>query len=156
MTLFKQLFLSLENCVYTSKSILISYILVGSNITHIYSSYVLLDMSITPISMFQILPYKMSLRLLLKILLPVMDLNMANKSCKAIMNTRNSDFGKSRFSVKTKSGFQCYISRSSAPYAPLFPLLTLILYNYRPQQPQPPLPRATHISSTRQPSCETL
>ena len=38
----------------------------------------------------------------------------------------------------------CYISRSSAPYAPFFPILTLLLYNYRSQQPQPPLPRAIH------------
>ena len=38
----------------------------------------------------------MYLRLIVKILLPVMSLNMANKTQKTSMNTRNSDFRKNR------------------------------------------------------------
>ena len=49
-------------------------------------------MSITHISMLHILTYMMYLKLMVKILLQVMDLNMAYKLCKIVMNTRNSDF----------------------------------------------------------------
>ena len=75
-------------------SILTSYKYHNDNIIHIYSSKLLLDVSITPISMFHILPYKLSLRILLKILLPVIDLNILYKTFKTIINARNSDFWK--------------------------------------------------------------
>ena len=63
---------------------------------YIYVSKILLNMSITLISMVYILPYIMYLRSLVKILLPVMDLNMAYKTKIALKNTRNSDFRKTR------------------------------------------------------------
>ena len=106
------------------------------------SSNVLLNVSITPISGVHILTYMMYFTSLVKILLPVMDLNMAYKTQITFQNTRNSDLPKNRdiwFSRDT--------SRSSAPYAPFFPLHTLILYNYRPQEPQPPSP-ALHTNQT--------
>ena len=56
------------------------------------SSKLLLYISITHISMFHILPYMMSLKLLVKFLLPVMDLNMAYKTQITLKITRNSDF----------------------------------------------------------------
>ena len=102
---------------------------------HICSSKLLLNIPITPISMFHILPYIMYLTLLVKMLLPVMDLNIAYKIQKTSKNTCNSDFRKTR-----ENWFSSNISRSRAPYAPFFPLLTFLLYNYRPQQPQPPSP----------------
>ena len=46
--------------------------------------------------MFHILPYMMYLKSLVKILLPVMDLNMANKIYKTSKYTGNSDFRKTR------------------------------------------------------------
>ena len=64
--------------------------------THIYSSKLLLYMSITFISMIQILPHIMYLKTLVKILLPVMALNMDYKTHKTSKNTRNSDFPKNR------------------------------------------------------------
>ena len=93
--------------------------------------------------MTHILPYMIYLKSLVKILLPVIDLHMLYKTHKTSKYTRNSDFRKNREILFSRD-----ISRSSAPYAPLFPLLTLLLYNYRSQQPQLPLPRATHCSAT--------
>ena len=75
-------------------SILISYKYHNYNIRDKCSSKLLMNMSITPISMFHILPYKLSLRILLKILLPVIDLNILYKTFKTIINARNSDFWK--------------------------------------------------------------
>ena len=114
---------------------------------HIYSSKVLLNMSITLISIFYILPYMIYLRSIVKILLPIMDLNIAYKTHKTSKNTRNSDFRKTR-----EIRFWCYISRSSAPYAFFFPLSTPFIYSFRPEQPQSPSPRATHISPARRKS----
>ena len=99
--------------------------------------------------MIQILPYMMYLKTLVKILLPVMDLNISNKTQNTSKNTHNSDFLKNR-----EIWFSSDISRSSAPYAPFSPLPTLILYNFRSRQPQltttPPLlgttPSKTHIN----------
>ena len=54
-------------------------------------SKILLVTSITPISMFQILPYKMSLALILKILLLVIALNMFYKTQITSKNTCNID-----------------------------------------------------------------
>ena len=114
---------------------MISYKYHNDNIIHSHSSKILLNMSITYISMFHNLPYMMYFRPLVKILLKVMDLNMAYKIHKTSKYTRNSDFSK----IARNPG-SVHISRSSAPYAPFFPLLTLLLYNYRLQQLQPPLP----------------
>ena len=61
-------------------SILISYKYQNDNMIHIYCSKFLLNMSTTHISMFHVLIYRLSLRILLKILLPVMDLNIAYKT----------------------------------------------------------------------------
>ena len=61
---------------------------------HIYWSKILLNMCITHISMIHISPYMMYLTFVVKILLPVIDLNMANKTHKTSKNTRNSDFPK--------------------------------------------------------------
>ena len=91
----------------------------------IYSSKVILNMSTTLISMIHNLTHNMSLSLLLKTLLLVMDLNMAYKMSKTSKNTRNIDFRKNH-----EKRFSCYISRSSAPYAPFFPLAYLTLSNY--------------------------
>ena len=77
-------------------SILISYKYHNDNMIHIYSSKLLLNMSITLISMIHILPHMMYLTSLVKILLPVMDLNMSYKTKIASKNTRNSDFPKNR------------------------------------------------------------
>ena len=51
-------------------------------------------MSITYSSMFHILPHMMYLKSLVKFLLRVMYLNMANKNHKTSKYTRNSDFQK--------------------------------------------------------------
>ena len=117
---------------------MITYKYHNNNMTHIYSSKILLFMSITLISMFHILPYMMYLTLLVKILLRIMDLNMAYKPTK-LRNTPAIVISRKI----AKSGFRSYLL-SGVPYAPFFPLYTLILYKYRPQQPQPPLPRSTH------------
>ena len=66
---------------------------------------------------------------LVKILLPVMDLNMVYKTQITSKNIWNSDFRKNR-----EIWFSCYISRSSAPYAPFSPLRTVILYIFRLQK----------------------
>ena len=75
-------------------SILVSYKYQNDNMTHIYSSKVILNMSITLILMFRILPYMIYLKSLVKILLPVTDLNIAYKTQKTSKYTRNSDFSK--------------------------------------------------------------
>lgn len=62
--------------------------------THIYSSKILLNTSITLISKFQVKTLMMFLKLLVKILLPVMDLNITNKLCETSKNIQNSDFRK--------------------------------------------------------------
>ena len=106
-------------------------------------------MSITLISMIHILPYMMYLRLLVKILLQVMDLNMAFKTQKTSKNTRNSDFRKTH-----EIWFSRDISRSSAPNAPFFPLR--ILYYTTTDYSNLNLPSpALHTvhPSTWQPSC---
>ena len=120
--------------------ILTSYKYHNDNITHIYSSIFSIYMSITCISMIQILPCMMSLKLLVKILLQVMDLNMNYKIQSTPKNTRNSDFLKIR-----EIRFWCFISCSSTPYA-LFSLSTYsrIIF-FRPQQPQHTLYSHTHI-----------
>ena len=64
--------------------------------THIYSSKILLYMSITRIYFSQMLTSMMCVKLLVKILLQVMDLNMNYKTQKTSQNTRNSDFRKNR------------------------------------------------------------
>ena len=51
--------------------------------------------------MAQILLFVIDFISLVKILLPVMDLNTANKLCRIIMNARNSDFGKIAIPVKS-------------------------------------------------------
>ena len=63
---------------------------------HIYSSKLLINMSITYISIFHILPYMTYLTSFVKILLPVMDLNTAYKAHKTSKYIRNSDFLKNR------------------------------------------------------------
>ena len=63
---------------------------------HICSSRVILNMSITLISMFHILPYMIYLKPLVKILLQIIDLNMAYKIQIISKNTRNNDFRKTR------------------------------------------------------------
>ena len=83
-------------------------------------------MSITLISMIQILPYMIYFTFLVKILLPVMDLNISNKTQNASKNTRNSDFRKF-------TGFRS-ISHALACFTP--PSLTLrplLQYIPRPQ-----------------------
>ena len=77
-------------------SILISYKYHNDNIRDKCSSKILLNMSITSISKFHILPYMMYLTSLVKILLPVTDLNINYKMSKTSKNTRNSDFRKTR------------------------------------------------------------
>ena len=111
---------------------------------HICSSRVILNMSITLISMFHILPYMMYLRSIVKILLRVMDLNMAYKTKIALKNTRNSDFLKNR-----EIRFSCYISRSSAPYAPFFALLTsyTILLSITTTSTSPPTRYAPFVNT---------
>ena len=49
--------------------------------------------------MFHILPYMMYFKCLVKILLPVMDLNMVYKTKITLKNTRNIDFTKNRETV---------------------------------------------------------
>ena len=70
--------------------------------------------------MIHILPYMMYLTFLVKILLPVMDLNMAYKTHKTSKYTRNSDFLKNARNLISRD-----ISHSSASYGPFFPLRTL-------------------------------
>ena len=85
--------------------------------------------------MFHILPCMMYLKSLVKILLPIMDLNMVYKTKTALKNTLNSDFRKTR---------EIWFSRDTpvlARHTPPSSLYLLsILYNYRPHNNLPPLP----------------
>ena len=85
----------------------------------------------------------MYFKCLVKILLPVMDLNMTNKTLKTLQNTCNSDFRKTR-----EIRFLRDISHSSAPYVLFSPLRTLLLYKYQPQPLTSPPRLHTKINTT--------
>ena len=112
----------------------------------IYISKLLLNMSITIISMFHILPYMVYLTSLVKILQLVMDLNMLYKTHKTSKNTRNSDFSKKR-----EIGFPAIspvLARHTPPSSPylLFYYTTIDRNNLYPPFPAlhtvQPLPAA--------------
>ena len=149
-TLKAVIFEASKNTKLVIFSILISYKYHNDNIIHIYSSTLLLNMTIILISMIHILPYIIYLRLLVKILLPVTDLNMVYKTHKTSKNTRNSDFRKI-----VKSGFRAISpvlarhTSSSSSYL-LFYHTTIDSNNLNP-----PPPRYTQFRP-RQPSRDSL
>ena len=95
---------------------------------HIYSSKVLLNLSITFILMLHILPHMVYYISFVKILLQVIDLNMVYKTRRTSKYIRNSDFTKNR-----DIRFSRDIFRSSAPYALFSPLYTYSYYYWSQQ-----------------------
>ena len=105
-----------------------------------------MNMSITYISMFHILPYMVYLMINMKILLPVKDLNMFYKTHKTSKYTRNSDFR------KTREIWFSFISPVLARHTP--PSSPYLLFYYTTidhNNLNPPSPRYTQFRPLRQP-----